>query len=43
MEIENVWKHTSVTMIPANGPKKMVYPLMKFKNPSALNHNDVRV
>ncbi len=29
-------KLTSVTIIPANGPKNTVYPLMNVKNPCAL-------
>lgn len=41
MEIDHGRKRTSVTMIPANGPKKIVYPLMKFKNPCALGRGVV--
>lgn len=41
MAIDLGQKRTSVTMIPANGPKKTVYPFMKFKNPSALDRGVV--
>jgi hypothetical protein len=31
---------TSVTMMPAKGPRKMVYPSIKLKNPVALSMDD---
>lgn len=34
---------TSVIIIPANGPKKIVYPFMKLRNPWALFHDSQSV
>ena len=39
--MEMLVRRTSVTMMPANGPRKMVYPFIKSRKPWALYKREV--